>query len=399
MAKIKKIGGMWYSDLRIGGKRVRKPLSIYEPKAQILLGDMIKTRQAKRHGTIPEDMSWEFFKEQFRKHRVGMTKRTKYFTEYMFRVVEEEIDPRLLGDLTPERLLDLKATLLGEDSDYGSVMAVRLLREVKTAMHFAENMKFVPLANWRTISLVEPEGRLDFYEKQAFLDLLAALKEYPSVYTAAFIMGRAGLRLGEFWHLEWRDVQFMGRQIMFRSKPYLGWRIKSDVKGKLVRQIPLSIDPADPLQPKLEAHLKSIARPSGFVLSEDRCGDEETWGARRFSPILAKTGVLTFLGDPGTAHILRHTFGSHLAQDNVSLTQIRDWMGHTSIRMTEQYAHLMPGNQSGFTLKPPQNGLSTSCPLPSTAQPTKAILSNLVDNPGQVDLPTNGAKSALELGK
>lgn len=361
--------GWYYSDYYVGPKRIRKRLSVYKDKAQKMQDELEDSRYARRHGEVPRDMSWEFFKDQFRKHRVEADKRTKEFMEQMFEVVDKELDPKLLRHVTPERLLDLKAIMLGEDSSYAPVSAVRILREVKTAMHFAEDMKYVAIANWRLIKLTEPTGRLDFYEKQAYLDLLAALKGgNPSYYMAAFIMGRAGLRLGEFYHLEWQDVQFVSRQIAFRSKPYLDWHIKSDVKGTMLRQIPISLDPL------LEAYLKSIARHSGFVLSEDRSSSEKVWAARRFAPVLARTGFRTHLGKEATAHTLRHTFGSHLAQDGVPLTQIRDWMGHSSIRMTERYAHLMPGNQSGFTFKIPENGVSSLCPVLDPIQPSKGGL-------------------------
>ena len=41
-----------------------------------------------------------------------------------------------------------------------------------------------------------------------------------------------------------------------------------------------------------------------------------------------------------TPHIMRHTFGSLLAQQGVSLYKISKWMGHSHSRVTEIYAHL-----------------------------------------------------------
>lgn len=367
MAKTIKRGKWYYSDLTIKGKRIRERLSIYPDVADKMLDDMQEMAYAQRHGTIPQDMSWEFFKDRYRTHTVDAARGTRYVIERMLRIVETELQPRLLRHLTPERLADLNARMKSSEHYTPSIVA-RIIKQVKAAMHFAEDMKYVQMGNWRIIKVVEPVGRLDFYEFDAFHELLEKLKAGPvRYYTAAYLMGRAGLRRGEFYYLEWPDIQFPARQISFRSKPHFGWKIKSDRKGNKLRQIPLSLDYG------LEQHLQSLARPQGLVLDEDRSANMQEWGIR-FANVLKATGVKTHLGKYGTAHLLRHTFGSHLAQAGVSLSQIRDWMGHATTRMTEVYSHLMPGNQSGFTFKIP---VSTLCQVERPVKPTTALLSPL----------------------
>lgn len=49
-------------------------------------------------------------------------------------------------------------------------------------------------------------------------------------------------------------------------------------------------------------------------------------------------------------HSLRHTFGSWLVQTGkIDLPRVRDLMGHSSLQMTERYAHLLPGHIAGAT--------------------------------------------------
>lgn len=41
-------------------------------------------------------------------------------------------------------------------------------------------------------------------------------------------------------------------------------------------------------------------------------------------------------------HALRHTCASRLVNKGIDLYVVRDWLGHSSIQVTERYAHLAP---------------------------------------------------------
>lgn len=349
MAKIKLIGKIWHSDITIRGKRIREPLSIYRPIAERKLDDMVELARMQRRGQIPENLSWDLFKEKYREFTISQNYNSRNFRDVAFRAIDDLLTVQALREITPERLVELKAKMI--KNKYSPSMVVRLCRQVKTIMCYAENMKYVPMQNWRIVKLVESAGRLDFYTFEAYYELLKKLQGTPW-FTPAYIMGRAGLRLSEMHFLEWPDIQFPFRRFYLRSKDHLEWRIKSDQVGNKFRIIPLT------LEHRLESHLKSISAHEGFVLGADRLSSAECYG-RQLANALEATGVKTYLGKYGTAHTLRHTFGSHLAQMGVSLKKIGEWMGHATTRMTEVYAHLIPGNPDEFSFKPNVDFVST----------------------------------------
>jgi len=59
----------------------------------------------------------------------------------------------------------------------------------------------------------------------------------------------------------------------------------------------------------------------------------------RYIPWCEKAGF-----DDVGLHTLRHTCASRLVQAGVSLYVVKEWLGHSSITITERYAHLAPKN-------------------------------------------------------
>jgi integrase len=60
---------------------------------------------------------------------------------------------------------------------------------------------------------------------------------------------------------------------------------------------------------------------------------------RSFGTACERAGIADF-----RFHDLRHTCAAWLVQVGVPLTEVRDVLGHSTIKMTERYAHLAPEN-------------------------------------------------------
>lgn len=147
------------------------------------------------------------------------------------------------------------------------------------------------------------------YYRPAELDALCGLPRGP---LWAF-MANTGLRRSEMWKARRDDVR--DGKLFVESSPT--GRTKS---GKW-RWVPLNQQARDALPFLGDDRL--------VTAHADTLGDWFRADARA-------------LGLRGSLHWLRHTFCTHLAQAGVSLHDIKELAGHSSIAVTEMYAHHCP---------------------------------------------------------
>jgi integrase len=80
------------------------------------------------------------------------------------------------------------------------------------------------------------------------------------------------------------------------------------------------------------------ARREGLLFKERGGG---AWGQIRtaFERAVAKAGLRDF-----RFHDLRHTAASHLVMRGASLSDVKEILGHSDMKMTMRYAHLSPAH-------------------------------------------------------
>ncbi|MBI5618794.1 MAG: site-specific integrase [Gammaproteobacteria bacterium] len=134
-----------------------------------------------------------------------------------------------------------------------------------------------------------------------------------------------GLRRGELFSLQWRDVDLRRRLVVVHG---------ATAKSGKTRHVPLS----DEALAVLTEWKKQAPDPNGLVFP-GKTGE-------RFHTL--KTAWSSLLEDAGIAgfrwHDLRHSFASKLVMAGVDLNTVRELMGHADIKMTLRYAHLAPSH-------------------------------------------------------
>lgn len=241
----------------------------------------------------------------------------------------------LAGELELEaidtaQIQQLKATLASKSAKTVNNVLSTLSMLLKTAVKWGE-LERMP-CQIETLKLVEPP--FEFYDRATYLQLVQGAHA-AGVNEAALVLlaGDCGLRKGELVALEWKDLELERlRLTVNRSET----RHKVTLpKGGKTRVVPLTGEVAVVLRQLAARGPRVFYRKDGSPMS-----------GHRICTLLARAQRQAGLADPGALHILRHTYCSHLAMAGVPARAIQELAGHVSIRTTERYMHLSPGEKS-----------------------------------------------------
>jgi integrase len=176
-----------------------------------------------------------------------------------------------------------------------------------------------------------------FSQDEAAKLLDVALPQWRELLLIAL---RTGLRIGELRGLRWSDIDLIRRTVHVQrtSSGKAKFKAMGTTKSNRARMVPLSPDATAALaalkSPK--AHPDSLVWP-GRTKREAR---SEAGCDNAIKRMLKLAGIQ----ERGLGwHTCRHTFASWLAIRGVSLRVIQELLGHSSITVTEIYAHLAPG--------------------------------------------------------
>lgn len=178
-------------------------------------------------------------------------------------------------------------------------------------------------------------------ETTPFLERLADVRRVflalPEPFNVAFALGAlAGLRTGEVFTLRWPSVDLQARRILVREGGAGG-----RTKDREPRPVPILDALLQVLEPWRLRH-KGAGRVIPPLRADGDRVDKHTPG-----PVLRR--VLRDLGyaelaayDDAWYAATRHTFASQWAMAGRPLRELQKLLGHSSIAITERYAHLAP---------------------------------------------------------
>ncbi|KKW42035.1 MAG: Site-specific recombinase, phage integrase family protein [Candidatus Magasanikbacteria bacterium GW2011_GWA2_56_11] len=232
----------------------------------------------------------------------------------------------VLAEITLARIERYKADRLADG------LCAKTINNHLTVLHAAlsaaeewEELERSPRMHW--LKTAPPKD--NYLSPEDCTRLLAAA---PDAQTHAMILCalRTGMRRGELTALEWRDITFTTHLITVQRSIVRG--ILGTPKNNRIRHIPMA--------PDLASALDSRRGTSGLVFPRrDGTPIPEATTSKLLYRACARAGVR-----PIGWHVLRHTFASQLVSRGVPIRSVQILLGHSTVQVTERYAHLAPSS-------------------------------------------------------
>lgn len=305
MAKLYKRGPCYYIDWSEGGERFRRSLgkigrqeaqTIQAEKEAELHGLITPTRGVTVAQVIGEYMAW------YESARPTTFKRTGYtFKPFLLKFGAQAAE-----GIRPSHV---EAWELSQSARASANKALRL---AKAAFHRAIRTGLIRVSPMDRVQPTRPPiSRAPDYYRPKQLDALYGCERGPLWR----FMVNTGLRRAEMAKARRSDIR--DGQIVVESTA------EGRTKSGKWRAIPLNSE--------ARAALNGLGDDRLVNCHPDTLGD---WFAQDRDA----------LGLPGSLHWTRHTFCTALVQQGVSLYDVQRLAGHSSIKVTEQYARHAPGH-------------------------------------------------------
>lgn len=252
--------------------------------------------------------------------------------------IEPVLGKTRLSDISRRVLDEFTASLQAPIARTGKKRSLKTVNDILTSLNsmFAraeawERARSIPRA--KLFRLDHPE--IEFWDFDEWERLREAAAKVSTRHLAMYMLGcRAGLRAGEMQGFAPQDVDYKRGCIWVRRSVWRG--VEGLPKGGKARRIPVGQDVLAALKAVTPVSTtRLLLRHDGRPVIEDTL---RSWAAT----VELRAGLND--GSVGGLHIMRHTYASHLAMRGVSIRVIKDLLGHTDIKTTMRYAHLMPSS-------------------------------------------------------
>ncbi len=359
MGEIYKRGKIYYVDVRVGGKRLRKRVGTSKKIAETALKDL-EVRAAKGRfdldtpdGTL-ESVFKAYLIHSAASHSPLTTTRYREvlanFKRFLsltkpqltkasqltladfdaYKIWRKEVDPRTIPvGPTVARAYQSSSKATPRTVNYE-------IKTIRSVFRFGVSRRLIDKNPTDGVALLKITSKQEprFLTINECQQLLESADEFLQPILVTFL--NTGLRLGELINLQWKDIDLARGILRVREKE--SWKPKT---GE--RDVPLNNE----MKGLLRKFLKKQESKDSYIFLNTR-GEKLSGKLRqRFENHAKRIG----LKDVTKIHTLRHTFASHLVMNGVDLPSVQKLLGHSDIDTTMVYAHLAPDHLAGAVHK------------------------------------------------
>ncbi len=344
---VRKIDGHWYVDLRFDGSRCRKRSPEDSKRGAEAFEAVLRGRIAKgapltvvQEQRKPQERRYADYVEEWFETYVRANNKPSEVRKKR-NVLDVHILPFFgdmkLGEISTlhtEQFKSYKMVPHGKRKALGSKTINNLLSVLRKSLNSAHDWGFVDKVP-QVKNLKSPKPKISVLHKRDAERLLS--DELDPVWNLMIILGlKTGMRVGEMMALHWTDVDLDRSEICVRFS--LSEKEISSTKNNRIRYIPMT--------PELYLALSAWKRKRKGR-KEDLVFGRDGQPYSRYSSYdalrrICKRAEVRVIG----WHTLRHTFATNLCAKGVPIRAVQELLGHSSIIMTERYAHV-----SGDTLR------------------------------------------------
>ncbi|NCC25912.1 MAG: site-specific integrase [Deltaproteobacteria bacterium] len=239
--------------------------------------------------------------------------------------IDPVIGSKAMRDICPLDLERIKKNML--DAGRAPRSAQYMLAVVRQVFNFAEvHDLYLGVNPTKRVKVkIGDNRRQRFLSQEEADELLSACRERSQdVHDLCLLSLHTGMRAGECFALEWRDVDFGQGILTLRN-----------TKNSMTRHAYMT-----------EA-VKDMLRARRQTATTDMVFNGRPEVSDTFNRVVEALGLNRGISDRSQKivfHTLRHTFASWLAMQGTPIFTIAKLMGHKTTAMSERYSHLSPGH-------------------------------------------------------
>lgn len=344
MAVYKENGGTWrvlyrYTDWT--GERKQSTKRGFQTKRDALAWE----REQQQQLTSDLDMTFGSFVESYTKDLQSRLKENTWATkEY---IINNKLLPyfakRKISEITPKEVIAWQNEMLNykdeKDKPYSPVYLKTLHNQLSAIFNHAVkyyNLRENPAAKVGNMGKSKNK-EMEFWTKEEYLKFADVMMERPISFYAFEVLYWTGIRVGELLALTPSDFDFE-KSTLTISKSYQRLKGRDIITTPKTEKSNRTIKMPKFLCEEAKEYIHSLykAEPNEriFLFTKSYLHKEMTRGAK-------EAGVKRI-----RIHSIRHSAISLLIDMGFSALAIADRVGHESINITYNYAHLFPSRQT-----------------------------------------------------